>query len=135
MKSKSFPYQKVSRFAAYPMLPIELQAKTEVIHDIALIDSGAEISVLPYDMGLKLGLDWYSSPIGTGLAGRVKPEDSRLVVINLLVEPFQPFLNVFLWIKSNEVRLIVGQANFLVHFDVLLSARKQEFILYETGEA
>ena len=135
MKSKAFPYQKVSRFVAYPMLPVQLQVKTEIINDVALLDSGAEISVLPYDIGLRLGLDWNSSPMGSGLAGRIRPENSRLVLVDLIVEPFKPFLNVFLWVNTNEVRLIVGQANFLAHFDVLLSARKQEFTLYETGEA
>jgi hypothetical protein len=134
MNSKSFPYQKVTRFVAFPMLPMQLQSKDQAFEEIALVDSGAEMSVLPYDMGLRLGLDWEKAQMGTGLAGRVKPEDSRFVFIDLSVESFKPFKNIFLWVKMNNMRLIVGQANFLAHFDVLLSARKQEFTLYEVEE-
>ena len=36
--------------------------------------------------------------------------------------------------KFNDVRFVLGQANFLAHFDVLLCARRQEFTLYETKE-
>lgn len=134
MNSKSFPYQKVTRFVAFPMLPVKLQSKNQTLDEVALIDSGAEMSILPYDMGLSLSLNWEKAQMGTGLAGRVKPEDSRFVFIDLSVESFKPFKNIFLWVKMNNMRLIVGQANFLAHFDVLLSARKQEFTLHEIEE-
>ena len=131
MKSKVFPYQKVARLSVFPMLPIQLKSASHTISELALVDSGAALSVLPFDLGLQLGLDWNDAVIGSGLGNRIKPADSRFVFLDLIVESFQPFKNIFLWVNTNEIRLILGQANFLAHFDVLLSARKQEFTIYE----
>ena len=113
------------------MLPIQLKSTSHTISELALVDSGAALSVLPFDLGLQLGLDWNDAVIGSGLGNRIKPADSRFVFLDLIVESFQPFKNIFLWVNTNEIRLILGQANFLAHFDVLLSARKQEFTIYE----
>ncbi len=135
MKSRVFPYQKVARLSVFPMLPLQLQAKNKTVNEIALLDSGAAMSVMPFELGVRLGLDWDTSLKGSGLGNLVKPEDSRLVFLDVLIDPFKPFKNVFVWINTDDVRFVVGQANFLAHFDVLLCARKQEFTLYETGEA
>jgi hypothetical protein len=135
MKSRTFPYQKVARLSVFPMLPLQLQSKNKTANETALVDSGAGMSVLPFEIGERLGLDWDNALVGSGLGKIVKPEDSRFVFLDVFIEPFLPFKNIFLWVKTNEVRLIVGQANFLAHFDVLLSARKQEFTLFEAGEA
>jgi hypothetical protein len=135
MKSRVFPYQKVARLSVFPMLPIQLHSKSRVVNKVALVDSGAGMSVLPFDVGNELNLEWDKLAIGSGLGNQIKPEDSRFVFLDLIVEPFKPFKNLFLWVNTNDIRLVLGQANFLAHFDVLLCARKQEFTLYEVGEA
>ncbi len=61
-KSKRFPYVLTNQAflpdEALPFLPLKLSRENETVEALGLIDSGATINVLPYQVGLKLGSVW-----------------------------------------------------------------------------
>lgn len=61
-KSKRFPYvltnQAVLPDDALPFLSLKLSRENETEEVLGLVDSGATINVLPYQVGLKLSSVW-----------------------------------------------------------------------------
>jgi hypothetical protein len=43
---------------ALPQLPLTLAYRDELVSVIALLDTGASVNVLPYNVGLQLGAVW-----------------------------------------------------------------------------
>jgi len=75
------------------------------------------ISVLPYDLGLQLGLDWNQVPYAISLSGAMGGT-AKAVVLSTAVGTFPPVNVVFAWSSNPNVRLILGQQNFFKEFDV-----------------
>lgn len=84
----------------------------------ALVDSGAALNVLPYDVGVHLGGDWEEQAIPVKLAGNLAAVDARAIIVNGTVGRFAPVRLAFAWSRSNSVPVILGQINFFVEFDV-----------------
>lgn len=100
-----------------PILPIRLTRGTMTLDAEGLVDSGAMVNVLPFDLGVRLGLNWKSQTrnmsIGGALSGPAKG-----VLLEATVGVFPPVLLAFAWYSSNDVRLVLGQTNFFQEFDV-----------------
>jgi hypothetical protein len=127
---QEYPYIKTINSAfSRPVLPIQLHHHERIVRAEALVDSGASISILPYEVGQALGLNWETSAQGVEIKGRVRAENSRKILVGLEVAPFESFLNLFLWVKDSEIPLVLGQINFFAHFDIRFSASKQIFSL------
>src|SRR5947209_7935410 len=41
-----------------PLLPIRLANGSTAVDEVGLLDTGAAVNLLPYDLGVALGLDW-----------------------------------------------------------------------------
>jgi hypothetical protein len=58
-----FPLVQLGRVGGIPnlapMLPITLVSPQHKIQADGLVDCGSTVSVLPYDLGVQLGLDWH----------------------------------------------------------------------------
>jgi hypothetical protein len=84
----------------------------------ALIDSGATLNVLPYDVGLQLGADWEAQVAPIRLGGNLAESEARGLILSGRIEGFAPVRLAFAWSRSNSIPVILGQTNFFLEFDV-----------------
>lgn len=101
-----------------PILKATLSVLGKSIEVEALIDSGARISLLPFGVGLNLGLNWDAEKIEARIAGAFGESTSKLVTASLRFSRFPPVRMVFAWSKSNDTPLVLGQTNFFMEFDI-----------------
>ena len=85
---------------------------------MGLVDSGAAISVLPYELGLELGLNWDDFTTGLSLTGNLARSPAKVVLLNAHVGNFSPVELGFAWTREPNVGLILGQVNFFEQFQV-----------------
>jgi hypothetical protein len=83
-----------------------------------LLDSGADVSVLPFEIGIALGLDWESQRLSINLGGNLGRYEARIVVVSANVGNTAPALLVFGWTQAPNVPIILGQANFFKRYNV-----------------
>jgi hypothetical protein len=100
-----------------PMLPITLSA-VQTVSASGLLDTGAAVSVLPYDLGLQLGFDWDRQTTSVQLSGNLASAEARVVVVTAAVAACAPVRLALAWTKLNTVPLLLGQVNFFMEFDV-----------------
>ncbi|GAK61490.1 hypothetical protein U27_01391 [Candidatus Vecturithrix granuli] len=101
-----------------PFIPMTLFYEEISIEKEALVDSGATNNVLPYHVGLELGLSWEAQ------TRKLTPVDilrgAPVVGIRLYgqIKPFPLVPLVFAWTQKNDIPLILGHVNFFGEFDV-----------------
>jgi hypothetical protein len=121
-QSQRFPYVEVDRSlgnaSALPYLPLTLTYEENTATIPALVDSGAALNVLPYNVGLQLGAVWERQTIAVRLTGNLADFDARAILVTAMVGPFAPVRLAFAWTRNNEVPTILGQVNFFMEFDV-----------------
>lgn len=117
-----FPYaqQTLSLAGAdsLPFLPIHLKFQSLSVSVSALVDSGATNNVLPYSVGIQLGLVWEQQPEIGYLAGNLAQTVARAVVVQVSVGAFEPVHLAFAWTRNEAVPVILGQVNFFAEFEV-----------------
>ena len=78
----SFRYKEIKRpngiIIKAPYIPITLKSEKESLDFIGLIDSGADISVIPREAADILGLKIEKEDEATGIGGKAKTSDSHL---------------------------------------------------------
>lgn len=110
-----------------PYLPLNLSLAGQSLNTEGLLDTGASVNVLPYELGLQLGLIWEDETLSVLLAGNLARFEARAIVVDAQVSSF-PIINLaFAWTKAPNVPLILGQANFFFEFDVCFSRARSEF--------
>ena len=95
----------------------------------ALVDSGADVSVLPYDLGLQLGLNWSNASPLPAVGGSFSSTQTRAALVTGEVAPFAPVRLGFAWVQSNATPAILGITNFFLEFDVCFFAGRGEFTI------
>ena len=110
-----------------PMLPIALKRGTISRNEMGLIDSGSDISILPFDLGTQLGLDWNAQPVVPPMGGILTGYAARGVVLLGTVHPFPAVRLAFVWVQKNDILLILGQANFFMEFDIAFYRHRAVF--------
>lgn len=93
----------------------------------ALLDSGADANVLPYQVGQDLGMDWNKARPVPALSGNLAQTEARAIALDVTVDPFDPVRMVFMWVKTDSVRLLLGQLNFFQAFHVCFFAAEGYF--------
>jgi hypothetical protein len=101
-----------------PYLPLTLTNGKRSIEVIALLDTGASVNVLPYEIGLQLGAVWENQTVQIPLSGNLAHNESRGLVLTGTVAHFPPGLLAFVWTQSTDVPVILGQMNFFAEFNV-----------------
>jgi hypothetical protein len=129
--AQRFPYKIIDSSLGMvdrmPYLPLVLSLDGRSINTEGLLDTGASVNVLPYELGLQLGLIWEDETLSVLLAGNLARFEARAVVIDAQVSSF-PIVNLaFAWTQSPNVPLILGQANFFFEFDVCFLRARSEF--------
>jgi hypothetical protein len=101
-----------------PYLPLNLATGDNSVLGSGLLDTGASVNVLPYEIGLQLGLDWQEQNISVLLAGNLAKFPAQGVILSVTVARFPPVPLAFAWTQAQNVPLILGRINFFQEFDV-----------------
>lgn len=104
--------------SALPYLPMVLQYGESELPVSGLVDSGATLNVLPYEVGLRLGAVWERQTLPIRLAGNMENMEARGLVLTASMGRFAPVRLAFAWTRSNRVPVILGQVNFFMAFDI-----------------
>ncbi len=117
-----FPYTAAdgTPTSLMPILRLNLSIANYSIEVAGLLDTGSAVNVLPYPVGLQLGAVWEQQTTPIQLVGSLGRFEARALVA-IASHPEitdQPIRLVFAWTKAEEVRVIFGQMNFFLEFDV-----------------
>ena len=128
---KRFPYISKSETALptelMPYFPLKLfrEGKTEEV--LGLVDSGATVNVLPYQVGLSLGAIWEKQLPLFKLGGNLANYESKGLILNAKIADFESVKLAFAWTKAENGPVILGQTNFFSLFDVCFFRQDNEF--------
>lgn len=116
-----------SELDSLPWLPLRLVNGQHDVEAIGLVDSGATVNVLPYDLGTRLGADWEDQQAVIRLSGSLGDQPAMPLFVIAHVGDFQPVRLAFAWTKAPHAPLVLGQMNFFIEFDVCFYRAKLEF--------
>ena len=102
----------------FPYLPLTLSHKARSVDVHGLLDTGASMNVLPFDIGLQLGAVWEQETIEVELTGNLGQHDARALVLTATVGGFPPVRLAFAWASTNSCPVMLGHINFFLEFDV-----------------
>ena len=112
-----------------PLLPLTLSHGKREVTVSGLLDTGAAVNVLPYSLGEQLGFVWEQQKTAIVLSGNLARLPARGIVVSATIAPFTPVRLAFAWTHTDNVRLLLGQANFFMEFDVCFFRSRSEFEL------
>lgn len=110
-----------------PYLPLMLERQGRSKMVFGLLDTGSTVSVLPYQVGLQLGMIWEEQTISLKLKGNLADFEARALLLTAEIEGFSPIGLAFAWTKAENVPLILGHTNFFMEFDVCFYRSQQVF--------
>jgi hypothetical protein len=122
MKAKEFPYADLDpsspQAGLLPYLPLKLTSGRRSVPTKGLLDTGASVNVMPYSLGVRLGVRWEEHRVRLPLTGNLAQRDARAIAAMAKVSQFPAVQLAFAWTESDDVPLILGQVNFFMEFDV-----------------
>ncbi len=122
-----FSYIIKGEMGKMPIIPIRFLDNNKAIEELALLDSGAAVSILPYRMGLALKQDWNNPKLYEArLGGVFRHLTGKFVKVSLQIGQLEPRDVAFVWMESENVPLILGNGNFFQIFDVCFSRLNNE---------
>ena len=104
-----------------PYLPLLLDCKGRKVKTYAMLDTGSTVNVLPFSIGLSLGLVWETQNVAMKLAGNLAATEARGVLVDVIIEDCPSTTLAFAWARTDNVPFLLGQTNFFDEFDVLFS--------------
>ncbi|MBW4622579.1 MAG: hypothetical protein KME17_24880 [Cyanosarcina radialis HA8281-LM2] len=129
--AQKFPYKiidsRLGMVDRMAYLPLTLSLNDRSLNAEGLLDTGASVNVLPYELGLQLGLIWQNETLSVLLAGNLARFEARAVVVDAQVSLFPKVNLAFAWTQAADVPLILGQANFFFEFEVCFFRARSEF--------
>lgn len=109
----------LSPFDLAPLLPARLARNGVGIDAVGLVDSGATISVVPFDVGARFGEDWNKLPRELTLGGASSGVPAKLLALEMTFGAIGPVTQLFAWSSSNAQPVIFGRVSFFLDFDIL----------------
>jgi hypothetical protein len=106
---------------------LKLSLTGQSLNTEGLLNTGASVNVLPYELGLQLGLIWENEMLSVLLTGNLARFEARAVVVDAQISSFPTIDLAFAWTQAPNVPLILGQANFFFEFDVCFFRARSEF--------
>lgn len=116
-----------NEFDSLPRIPLVLSRENHRIEANGLVDSGATVNVMPYELGLQLGEIWDERKAVIQLAGNLSNQPAIPFLAIAEISNFPPVQLVFAWVSSANAPLILGQTNFFLEFDICFYRSKLEF--------
>ncbi|MGF1934007.1 MAG: hypothetical protein RM347_006340 [Nostoc sp. ChiQUE02] len=123
-----------NEFDSLPRIPLSLCLGDRTVEALGLVDSGATVNVLPYEIGIELGGVWDDSRAIIQLADNLSNLPAMPFLANVEIGDFAPVELVFAWVRRANVPLIFGQTNFFLEFDVCFYRSKLEFEIEPKSE-
>lgn len=123
--SETTPSSKIA--GSLPFLPLILTNQQLVVTVSGLLDTGATVNVLPYQLGLQLGAVWEEQSTSVKLTGNLAEQEARVLIVSATVGKFSPVRLAFAWTRSEEIPVILGQVNFFMEFDVCFFRSQSAF--------
>ncbi len=108
----------LGRSIIMPYLPLTLILGDRSIEVTALLDTGASVNVLPYELGIQLGAVWENQTVFIPLSGNLARSNSRGLVVSAAIAEFPLVLLAFAWTELRDAPVILGHMNFFAEFDV-----------------
>jgi len=131
IKAEQFNYSETETSSktasSLPYLPLTLVYHNQTVEVSGLLDTGATVNVLPYQLGLMLEAIWEEQTTSVKLTGNLAEQEARVLIVSAVVSKFSPVRLAFAWTKSDEVPLILGQVNFFMEFDVCFFRSRSTF--------
>lgn len=119
--SQRYPYvaadSKLGEASLRPFLPLKLTHQGRSIDTVGLLDTGAMINVLPWQLGLDLGAAWEEQANSLQLTGNLARYEARVLLVEAEIGQFQLVRLAFAWTQAENVPLLLGQVNFFMEFD------------------
>lgn len=134
----TFKYKRVKRpnnvEIKSPSIPVSLWGVGQRFEFIALLDSGADVSVIPKDVAELLGLDLSGKrEEARGIGGKVQTVQTR---INLeLGKPHEKYtfnsmpIKVILEDGNMEIPILLGRLGFFDRFTITFNQKEEKIIL------
>lgn len=116
-----------NEFDSLPRIPLVLNYQNRSVEVVGLVDSGATVNVLPYEVGLKLGATWDDRKAVIQLAGNLGGQPAMPLFATADVEGCGSAQLAFAWARAEHIPVILGQTNFFMEFDVCFYRSKMEF--------
>lgn len=134
LKGQRFPFiEKTDSFgeiSTMPYLPLTLTKGNKSLEVMALLDTGASVNVLPYQIGLELGAVWQQQTLELTLSGNLGNNQARGLVLSGEIANFTPILLAFAWTQSPNAPVILGHLNFFAEFNVCFYRHELAFEIY-----
>jgi hypothetical protein len=119
---RRFPFSQKSNslgeVSYVPYLNFSLLGRQDSILVSGLLDTGASVNVLPYEIGLQLGLNWENYHTSVILTGNLAKFPAKGVILSATVDRFETVALAFAWTQARNIPLILGRINFFQEFDV-----------------
>lgn len=109
-----------------PYLRVRLFGPKTSLEVLALVDSGASISVLPFSVGEKLGYNWEES-LSIQITGNLSAAQSKLIAARVRVPEVGSTSVAFAWTQSPLGKVILGQEDFFDTFDIHFRGSRKTF--------
>jgi hypothetical protein len=116
-----------NEFDSLPRIPLILRRGDRSIETIGLVDSGATVNVLPYELGIQLGAEWDDNRAIIKLSGNLGSQPAMPLSATAEIATFPLTELLFAWIRCENAPLILGQTNFFLEFDVCFYRSRSEF--------
>lgn len=96
----------------------------------ALIDTGATVNLIPFELGSQLGYEWEAQTKQLRISGAFSTLNARGILLHVRIGGFASVPLVFGWCQEGaEVPLILGHMNFLEQFKFCVIRKEQRFEL------
>ncbi len=116
-----------NEFDSLPRLNLTLSCNERHVEVSGLVDSGATINVLPYEIGIQLGEIWDDRKAYIQLAGNLGKLKGIPLAVKARIGDFETVQLAFAWVKTDDIPLVLGQTNFFMEFDICFYRSKLEF--------
>jgi predicted aspartyl protease len=73
-----------------PLLPLTLSYQGKSVEINGLIDTGADVNVLPYSVGIALGAEWDKQNIAVQLSGNLAMQPAKGIILIAHIGTFAP---------------------------------------------
>lgn len=112
-----------------PLLTFTLIRSGNRVSITGLLDSGSDVSVISYRIGLQLRAVWEDQPQLSRLSGNLVKSQTRGLVLQAQIGNFDNVDLVFAWVDTDNVPVLLGQVNFFDAFNVHFRRSERNFVL------
>jgi hypothetical protein len=114
-------------FDSLPRIELTLRRNGRSVRVAGLVDSGATVNVLPYDIGVQLGGQWDDGQAIIRLAGSLGNQSAMPFFTIAQVDGLPEVRLAFAWVRRSDVPLVLGQTNFFSEFEICFYRAQLEF--------